>query len=164
LAKAQREYQALEAAVIAEDKTRIGDCLYNFSVSVYHVRDWLIENPSSTYAKADVEAHIQASTHLLVCRDLYSASKHRNIRRYKPNTSSVTTSAAASPVTSFDVTTYITSAQRKPGFRVKAITVDRTRLEVLALGREAIAAWEAFFSFAHRLGPDVTSRRISKRM
>ena len=111
LAKARREYQALEAAVIAEDKTRIGDSLYNFSVSVYHVRDWLIENPSSTYSKADVEAHIKTSTPLLVCRDLCNASKHRKIRRYKPNTSSVTSSAAASLATSFDIKAYISHAQ-----------------------------------------------------
>jgi hypothetical protein len=37
------------------------------------------------------------------------------------------------------------SAERKPTFRVKAINVDGKRLEVLALARDAIAAWQGFF-------------------
>jgi hypothetical protein len=146
LAKAQRDYAALESAVLDEDRTRIGDALYNFSISVYHVKDWLIENPSPAYSKAEVEAHVKASPSLLVCRDLCNASKHRKIRKYKPETASVTTSAvAAAYVTPLDIKKYTSSAQRKPTFRVKAITVDGRRLDVLTLGRDAIAAWQAFF-------------------
>src|SRR5262245_23295321 len=127
LAKAEREYAALESAVLA-DKTRIGDALYNFSVSVYHVKDWLIENPSPAYSKAAVEAHVKATPALLVCRDLCTASKHRKIRKYKPQTASVTASAVAALVMLLDIKKYTASPQGRPTFRVKVITTDGRRL------------------------------------
>ena len=144
LAKAKREYQALEEAITTQDKTRIGDCLFNFSVSVYHVKDWLIENPSSAYSKSDVEAVVNATPSLLLCRDLCNASKHRKIKRYTPNASSVTASLS-SALTVVNVNLMAKPGHRKPPFRVKVIAKDGKRLEVLSLARDATAAWDAFF-------------------
>lgn len=144
LAKAHREYQSLESAITSQDRGRIGDCLYNFSVSVYHVKDWLVKIPSSTYSKSDVEDHIKANPSLLIWRDLCNASKHRKITKYQPNTDTVTTSAnAVFAVPSLNLG--FISAGQKSTFRVKIITADKRRLEALALAREAISAWETFF-------------------
>lgn len=148
LEKARREFGALQAAVADQDKTRIGDCLYNFAVSVYHVKDWVIEQPSSTYSKQDVEALVKATPALLVCRDVCNASKHRNIRNYSPDASSVLTSA---PGFTLAVTSRgAGSAPTAPKFRLKIVTKDGRRLEVLALGSGALEAWDGFFQ-QHRL-------------
>jgi len=144
LAKAGRELGALQAAVVSQDMSRIGDCLYNFSVSAYHVKDWLVEDPSGACPKGDVEAFVKATPSLIVCRDLCNASKHRRIRKYVPDASSVTTSAPTS-FTLASAPSPAVGGRRNAPFRVKVITADGRRLEVLALGADAIAAWERFF-------------------
>lgn len=144
LAKANREYRALEEAVTTQDKTRIGDCLYNFSVSVYHVKDWLIENPSAAYSKREVEAFVNVTPSLLLCRDLCNASKHRKIKRYAPNASTVTASLS-SALTVVNINPSVKPSHRKSTFRVKVITKDGRRLEVLSLARDATTAWDSFF-------------------
>ena len=45
LAKVRRELAIPEAAAASQDKQRIADALYNFSVTAYHVKDWLREHP-----------------------------------------------------------------------------------------------------------------------
>jgi len=144
LAKAERDFAALRDAVAAQDETRIGDCLYNFSVSVYHVRDWLTEGSPPACSKHAVDGLIKATPALLVCRDLCNASKHRSIRKYVPIASSVLTSAPTSFVISTSPAPSLIRTV-KPPFRVKVKTADGVKHEVLTLGAEALAAWHGFF-------------------
>jgi hypothetical protein len=144
LAKAKREFAGLQAAVAAQDLTRIADCLYNFSVSVYHVRDWLIQGVLPGCPKSSVEAFVKATPALMACRDLCNASKHRRITQYVPITSSVLTSA-----TSFVLTTTPpkpTLQSTAAPFRVKVKMVSGQKFDVLTLGSDALAAWNSFFS------------------
>ena len=145
LAKAGREFAALQAAVAAQDETRVADCVYNFCVSVYHVKDWLTEGSPPACASSVVEVFIKGTPALLVCRDICNASKHKRIRKYVAVASSVLTSA---PTSFFVVTPPAPSLTRITGspFRVKVKMADGQKYDVLAVGSDALAAWEAFFA------------------
>lgn len=139
LAKAERDLAALESAIAAQDRTEVQDNLYNFAVSVYHVRDWLIEHPGANYTPTDVNSCAQSSTAIQAFRDLATANKHRRITRYSPSTQEVTASVAAiAPLAAG-------SSAPEALFRMKIVASDGARHEAVALGKSAIAAWSAFF-------------------
>jgi len=145
LAKARREHQELAEAISCQDKTRIGDALYNFAVSVYHVKDWLIETPSAVYTKKDVEDYLKATPALTAFRDLCNSSKHHTIHRYTPEATDVTSSSMASY--SLSMPKFLPFLfRRKLAFRVKIIMTDGRRLEAISLGKQALDAWDNFFN------------------
>jgi len=140
LAKAARELDVLRSAIAAQDKSRIGDALYNFSVTAYHVKDWLIEQPGAAYTKQDVEGYVKNHQSLSTCRDLCNSSKHRNITKYIPEAIETTVSAASTievsgPSTLKQVPLYTTSM---PPFRVKVVLSDGKRLEAVQLAEEIL--------------------------
>jgi hypothetical protein len=143
LAKAHREFAALQAAVAAQDLTRIADCLYNFSVSVYHVRDWLIQGSPPACPKSTVDAFVHGTPALMACRDLCNASKHRHITQYVPVASTVLTSAPTSFVLTASPKPTLTRSTTPP-FRVKVKMVNGQKFDVLTLGADALAAWDGF--------------------
>ncbi len=146
LAKAKRELDVLRSAIAAQDKSRIGEALYNFSVTAYHVKDWLIEQPGAAYTKQEVEDYVRNDRSLSTCRDLCNSNKHKNITKYVPDAIETTASALSTIKVSDQSTVnqvplYTTST---PPFRVKVILSDGKRLEAVQLAEEILRTWEAF--------------------
>lgn len=115
--KAERDLCELESAIVAQDERRIGDVLYNFSVLITSIKDWLKARPSNSYTEVDVEALVSASTALSSFRDIANANKHRFITHYKPSTLDATLSA----VPSYTVEPISPLSGVKKRFRVKII-------------------------------------------
>jgi len=139
LRKAERDLAKLEAAIAAQDKNEIGDSLYDFSVSVSSIKDWLKSHPSRLYSETDVEDLVAESTALSSFRDIANTNKHRIITRYTPKTNEVTVSAL--PYTRLGGGSIV---GRRKRFRVKIIRADGSRLEAGALARSAVEEWRAF--------------------
>ncbi len=142
LAKVERDLTRLASAIAGQDRERVADALYDFSVSVTSVKDWLKEHPSPSYKAADVENLVAGSVALSSFKDIANSNKHRFITRYKPTTDEATLSAM--PV----YTVGPTSVSNTPHaiFRAKIIRVDGTRLEATALARAAVDEWRAFMT------------------
>lgn len=141
LGKVERDLNDLDSAIAAQDKNRIYDTLYNFSVSVTSVKDWLKSHSSNSYTAADVEALVAGSVALSSFRDLANANKHRYITRYTPKTDEATFSVLPSIELASIQELRATPKQR---FRLKIIRADGERLEAGALARTALEEWRAF--------------------
>ena len=143
LDKVSRDLARLDSAVAAQDKQQLSDALYDFSVSITSVKDWLKAHPSSSYTPADVENLVSNSTALSSFRDIANANKHRFITRYKPTTEQTTISA---------VSTYTLGSLKellgspRPQFKAKVVRVDGARLEAAALAQTAVSEWRAFMT------------------
>ena len=143
LSKVERDFTKLEAAIAAQHEESIGDTLYDFSVSVTSVKDWLKAHSSKSYTEADVETLVAGSVALSSFRDIANTNKHRFITHYAPTT----TDATFSVMSSFTVApiTKLLGLRKKP-FRVKIIRADGARLEVGALAKIALDEWRAFMN------------------
>jgi len=143
LGKVERDLSTLDSAIAAQDKSRIADALYDFSVSITSVKDWLKSHTSSSYTPAEVEAFVAGSVPLSSFRDLANANKHRFITRYAP----VTHDAMVSALPSIEVAPLRDAPQHpQQVFRVKIIRADGARLEAGALARAAFEEWKSFMT------------------
>ena len=143
LEKVERDLGRLEAAIASQDKQRVGDALYDFSVSVTSIKDWLKAHSSPSFTQADVEALVAGSVALSSFRDIANTNKHRFITRYSPTTADATTSAY--PAYTFaPLTKLLGIAGTK--FRVKIIRADGARLEAAALAQSAVTEWRSFMA------------------
>ena len=149
LAKAQRDLTKLEAAVTAQDRAQIGDALYDFAVSITSLKDWTKEHPSASFTHQEVEDLVKKSVALSSCRDIANASKHRRITKYQPTTQDVATSASPQ-VDLANWLPVVKSSDPAPPFKLKVVRADGSRLEVVALAREALREWTSFLT-AHGL-------------
>ena len=138
--KAERDLAKLKQAISDQDEGRIGDALYDFSVSVSSMKDWLKAHPAKSYVDADVEKFVSASAALSSFRDLANANKHRVITRYTPKTNEVIVSVL--PYTRPSGASIV----GKKRFRVKIISADGSRFEASSLGQKAVDEWKAFMT------------------
>jgi hypothetical protein len=138
LDKAKRDLKALEDAISMQDKMLIGDSLFNFSVTVTSLKDWLKAHPSKAFTNQDVENFFEQSAALNSFKDIANAHKHREITRYVPATDDV--SASAMPMHSYAMSLdtpphFIESSE--PRFKVKIVRGE-ARYEIVALGSQAL--------------------------
>ncbi len=131
---------------IVEDE-EVGGALFDFAVAVSSVRDWLRAHPSASFSVADVDATAKVQA-LEVFRDISNGSKHRTLR-YTPDTREVLVSAQPGPVT------YLAVSQKNvqlytTGPKLKAVTSDGYRHEVLQLANDAVTTWRDFL-VTHRV-------------
>ena len=141
LGKAKRDLVDLNQAIAGQDHGRISDALYNFSVSISSVKDWLKAHPSQSYVNTDAETFVSGSKALSAFRDLANANKHRIITRYTPVTNEVTVSVM--PYTRLGGSSVVGRRQR---FRVKIVGADGSRFEAGALAQEAVNEWQKFMA------------------
>jgi hypothetical protein len=76
LRTAQDLYDKLKRDADSLDVVMSGDCVFNFVVTGYHLREWIAKDRT---VDPDIKIRLdQASTHrwLLICADLANASKH----------------------------------------------------------------------------------------
>jgi len=141
LEKARRDFQRLNAAANRHSEQEVGDALFDFAVTVFHVKDWLKEQTSAPFQQEEVERFIAQSPSLSAFRDLCTASKHKEISRYNPKTAEVLASASAI----VDATLGSTSKPLHKAFVTKIVGKDSSRSEALALAATALADWDNFF-------------------
>ena len=152
LLKAQRDLKALEDAISKQDRILIGDCLFNFSVTVTSLKDWLKADSFLTPIKKDIENFFEQSIPLNTFRDIANAHKHREITRYVPLTHDVT--ASAMPTHAYAVSLsnpprLIESAE--PHFKLKIVRDNGSRYEVISLGSQALDECSQFIA-RHKVG------------
>jgi len=147
LAKARREQTRLREAIDTQNRTQIADAVFNFAVTAYHVKDWLKKSVAESYRPKDVETYLHSVRVLRVCREICNASKHRGLDEPAKDTEAVTASAA--PVTSpmrLQIGEVSFEAEQPPSFRIKVVTLDGSRFEVMDFSAQVITAWERFFT------------------
>ena len=88
LNKIVREKNRLSKAIQKQCDEDLVDAFFNFVVTAYHVKDWLVRHPTSNIAKGDVEALISATPVLETCRDICNHSKHFMLN-YPPKTKKI---------------------------------------------------------------------------
>jgi len=141
LAKGERDLLRLEAAELAQNNEAMSDAIFDFAVSLTSFKDWLKEHPSASYTPAQVEKYVVDSTALSTFRDIANGGKHRVIRKYTPQTMSVTTSA----VSSFLVPVTVNARELpKPFYRLKIFRKDGSSYRAVELGRGAVREWQVF--------------------
>ncbi len=89
LAKARRDATKLLDCEQNGLEQPIGDALFNFAITAYHLRDWLLAYPKKIDSTI-VNAVYEQAPCLNACRDIANASKHCKITRYDPSTRAVT--------------------------------------------------------------------------
>lgn len=147
LAKARREQVRLREAIVTQNRTQIADAIFNFAVTAYHVKDWLKKSASGSYRPKDVEKHLFSVPVLRICREICNASKHRGLDEPAKDTQAVTASANA--VTSpmhLQIGEVSLESEQAPSFRIKIVTFEGARFEVMDFSTQVIIAWEQFFT------------------
>lgn len=147
LEKARREQNRLRQAIVTQNRTQIADAIFNFAVTAYHVKDWLKKSTSGSYRPEDVETYLRSVPVLRVCREICNASKHRGLNKPAKDAEAVTASATTvmSP-TRLQIGEVNFEADQPPSFRVKVVTLDGSRFEVMDFSAQVITAWEQFFT------------------
>lgn len=147
LAKARREQARLREAIVTQNRTQIADAIFNFAVTAYHVKDWLKKSASGSYRPKDVETYLDSVLVLRVCREICNASKHRGLGNPAKDAQVVTASATTvTPPTRLQIGEVSFEAEQPLSFRIKVVTLDGSRLEVMDFSVRVIAAWEQFFT------------------
>jgi hypothetical protein len=155
LAKARRDRDALVFAADAGDEISLRDKLFDFSVTAYHIVDWL----KSYYPQLEALAYsyLDSTPALQACRDIANSHKHHALdvakgsyRKFPPVIDHLDYSlgATASPRLVSDVsgeTQSLTSGAHLPR-RLKAQFVGGGRLRVEDIAKDAVVAWELFFA------------------
>jgi hypothetical protein len=57
------------------------DEVYSFFQNCYHLKDWLLNDPTTGVVRGDVEAYISASQDLSICADICNGSKHLDLSK-----------------------------------------------------------------------------------
>src|SRR5687768_11491623 len=130
--KLERERQAIESAVKTNSDVQLSDAIFNFSVSAYHLRDWI--DALNLVPPQDLLSLFATHQELQACRDIANSAKHFQIERYSPTTQDVYVSA--------------TAASYVPGIggRVKIRMLDGRKFEVCDWADTSIGAWRAFMT------------------
>ena len=161
LAKVRRDRDALLLAVEAEDETALRDKLFDFSVTAYHVVDWVKSfHPDLERA---VYSHLDSEPSLQACRDLANLSKHFELnplsgayRNHPPSIGDVdhtipaATVASMSPVEGVEAKRIVYTASTWRPLKVVFVAGQRVRVEEIAT--QAVSAWERFFA-QHGIAP-----------
>jgi hypothetical protein len=77
LAKARRDRDALMDAVASGDEIRVRDKLFDFSVTAYHVVDWV--KTLYPHLESPVYVHLDSTPALAACRDIANSHKHHTL-------------------------------------------------------------------------------------
>ena len=160
LAKVRRDRDALLLAVEAEDETSLRDKLFDFSVTAYHVVDWVRSfHPNLEEA---VYSHLDSEPSLQACRDLANSSKHFALnplssayRNHPPSIDAVDHTipvSTAGSISSLGVDTKRVVSVSSTWRPLKVAFVAGQRVRVEEIATEAVSAWERFFA-QHGIAP-----------
>jgi hypothetical protein len=147
LAKAERDLARLEKAELSQAEDAMSDALFDLAVALTSLKDWLKEHPGTSFTPALVESYVANSVALSSFRDIANGGKHRVIRKYRPETEDVTSSAGVSvSIAMIDPRSGRKKPAPRPASRLKIIRTDRSRHRATELGHAAISEWRAFMA------------------
>lgn len=136
LDKVRRDEGVLLNALVMYGEEEMRDALFNFSVSAYHVIDWITGHHLSL--EKEVRALLGNERALRVCRDLCNASKHDKYPYKKhPNVLEDVTQSAT------------VTADGNQGWRLKLILNDGSVWLAEDWAARVVEIWEAFFAKHH---------------
>lgn len=146
LAKARRDRDALRAAARDGDESRLRDEVFDFSVTAYHVRDWV--KSLHPHLESQVNSLFSSSRALQACRDIANSNKHFQLdlnsygyRKRPPSVKELDYSA-----------TPVVSPELALDRHLKVVLVAGQRVRVEDMADEAISTLEGFFK-DHGLAP-----------
>ena len=154
LAKARRDRDALIAAEQSGDETGVRDKLFDFSVAIHSLLDWI----KSLYPNHEAAAFalLDSSAALKACRDIANSNKHYELsigagpyRRFPPVVDDVDYSLSASVSFSSNVGAGVGDGSTPapiPTRRLKVIYVTGSRTRIEDITNDAIAVWERFLA------------------
>jgi len=85
--KLEREKKRAEEALDAQEFRDLVDALFNFSITAFHIKDWLISD--NGIDSSEIHGFMNKFTVLQACRDICNANKHYEITRYNPGDVSI---------------------------------------------------------------------------
>lgn len=139
LKKAEKDKERLEESLLIWDEVTIRESLFNFTVSCYHLVDWIKVYCPKLESK--VYELLNNNKYIGACRDLCNASKHVKLDlergpyvKYPPVVSDVEQSATGSMI-----------ASQLPNYRLKIQFEDGERLAAEEVIENAMKAWKRFF-------------------
>ena len=140
LDKSLRELKRLDEAFSEQSEVEIGDSIFNFFITTYHIKDWLIQ--SSNIDKTEVENYVKNSEWLSICRDICNSGKHFTIERYCP---------VAQDMYEPDIPPIIFTGLNGGQIEIKnnrilIRTHENKTYELLELARKSFEEWENFFA------------------
>jgi len=87
LKKLNRERGRAKKSIESNSLEDLADSFYNFSVTAYHITDWV--KASSVKDRGDVNLFVKENAEISACRDIANTTKHFKITRYEPRDVSV---------------------------------------------------------------------------
>ena len=110
------------------------DTALSFFQNCYHLKDWLINDPSGAFQKNAVEHFVNANRELRLCADLCNGSKH--LKLTKPPRSNESPRLGAQSVV------VALGADRN----MYSFAVDTTsgQIDALALAQQCVGLWQGF--------------------
>jgi hypothetical protein len=112
------------------------DTVQSFFESVYHLKDWLGNDPASGVTKADGDSLINGSQVLQLCVDLANGSKHLKL-------TSSRTGDLSTAITRNDATVLARTGTSAHRFHVESADIE---YDVLQLAEAAVNEWASFLS------------------
>ncbi|MBD3669450.1 MAG: hypothetical protein HUJ29_01655 [Gammaproteobacteria bacterium] len=85
--KLEREKKRAEDALEEQDFRDLVDALFNFSITAFHIKDWLISDNGIN--SVEIHEFMNGVPVLQACRDICNANKHYEITRYDPGNISI---------------------------------------------------------------------------
>lgn len=144
LDKARRDHAALKRALGDKDLEAVRDAVFNFSVSTYHLIDWVSKYQPELKPKI---SSLRENPSMKIVRDICNASKHVELdeqskayKDYPASTTSMETSSTSSVVLSG-----MSDVAGTPSWTLKVVTKQQERLRFEDVASEAMKAVEKFF-------------------
>lgn len=113
------------------------DAFTSFFIQCYHLRDWLTE---SRYLRRDIDAFINKSNSLSLCRDLANKQKHKQIALYEPRHSFTEHKGHKA---SIPVVAYYDPSRKGQRFGLDMEEFE-TIVDVIDLAEKCVEEWERF--------------------
>lgn len=139
LDRIKRLREDLERFSIATDDNfeNAVDAFTSFFIQCYHLRDWLAE---SRYLRRDIDAFINQSNSLALCRDLANKQKHKQIALYEPRHSLAERKGRG---VSIPVVSYYDPSRKTQRFGLDMEEFE-TMIDVIDLAEKCVEEWERF--------------------
>lgn len=142
--KMKRDYSSLDAALSQQNRAEVRDALFNFSVSAYHVIDWVQAYRPELKEKL---SSVRKEVSIKIIRDVCNASKHVELdenssayKKFPAEAESVETSATSA--------TSLMGSKSKNASNVwvlKVVTKSGSRKRFEDVAKRAIDILDEFF-------------------
>lgn len=140
LRKLEREHTRLMREVSSDN-------FFNFTVTAYHLIDWVKNDPTTPQAAIDGLSMLYSSTYLATCRDIANASKHFALNKGYKNQ----IVEKVSVISGYGKGRFGAGEYGKGEESIVVVLTDGQRCDALQMAQEVMSVWVDFFR-EHQLG------------